>query len=413
MKKLIALTLALCMVLCLLSGCGTKAEETPEEAPTAEIVDTLPETPEAAPEVTPEATPEPAGIGLGGTGYETFPADMVVATVNGTEVTWMEYFYWLRYYTMYIQQLAGQYGMILDGWDAHDLSGENTNAQVVLMNAQANIIRDHAIRTETAKLGVELTEEDLAELASLYNTNADQVVGNGDGEATEEELISFEGYLASEMFVDKDFFNSFNSVTMLNQRGFEAEFGEHGEKLSDEETLAFAEDNGLLAAKHILFLTVDSNTHEPLSDEEIAAKRQQAEDLYAQLSAVRDDPEALAALFDELTAEYTEDTGYAHYPDGYVFGEGEMVSAFEDTVKLLEIGGLSEVVESEYGFHIILRIPVDPNAVIGTDANGNDVTLRYAAATRQYDAELTAWTDAAEVVWSEGFETPDLAAIFG
>ncbi len=90
-----------------------------------------------------------------------------------------------------------------------------------------------------------------------------------------------------------------------------------------------------------------------------------------------------------------------------------MVAAFEDAVKLLEVGGLSEVVESEYGYHIILRIPIDPNAVIGTDANGNDVTLRYAAATQQYNAELTAWTDAAEVVWSEGFEDLDLAPIFG
>ena len=406
MKKLIALALALCLILCLLAGCGSKAEETPEETPAEENV-------EATPEATPEPTPEPAGIGLGGTGYETFPGDMVVATVNGTDVTWMEYFYWLRYYTMYIQQLAGQYGMILDGWDAHDLSGENTNAQVVLMNAQANLIQDHVVRTETAKLGVELTEEDRTELEAIYNTNADQVTGNADGEVTEDELLSFEGYLASEMYVDKDFFNSFNAVSMLSQRGFEAEFGQNGENLSDEAALAFAEDNGLLAAKHILLLTVDPDTREPLSDEEIAEKRQRAEDLYAQLSAVRDDPDALAALFDQLTAEYTEDTGYAHYPEGYFFGEGEMVAAFEDAVKLLEVGGLSEVVESEYGYHIILRIPIDPNAVIGTDANGKDVTLRYAAATQQYNAELTAWTDAAEVVWSEGFEDLDLAPIFG
>ena len=52
-------------------------------------------------------------------------------------------------------------------------------------------------------------------------------------------------------------------------------------------------------------------------------------------------------------------------------------------------------------------------AVIGTDANGNNVTLRYAAATQQFSAQLGAWVDAAEVVWSDGFETPDLQAIFG
>ena len=46
-------------------------------------------------------------------------------------------------------------------------------------------------------------------------------------------------------------------------------------------------------------------------------------------------------------------------------------------------------------------------------ANGNDVSLRYAAANRQYSAMMQSWIDGAEVVWNEGFETPDMAAIFG
>ena len=112
-------------------------------------------------------------------------------------------------------------------------------------------------------------------------------------------------------------------------------------------------------------------------------------------------------------AENTEDNGYASYPDGYVFSEGEMVQEFEDGVKALEIGGLSDIVESSYGFHIILRIPIDPNAVIGTDNTGKDVTLRYAAATQQFNQDLADWSEAAEVVWSDGFEIPDLAAIMG
>ncbi len=404
MKKLFALLLALCIVLSMLSGCGQKTEA--EEVPAAETGETVVSDAAADPDA-------PAGIALGGTGYAAYPGETVVATVNGTDVTWTEYFYWLRYFTLYIQQLAGQYGFVLDGWDAYDLSGDNTNAQVVLMNAQSTLTQDHALRTELEKLGVELTEEDEAELESIFDQNADQATGNADGETTDEERAAFEAYLASEMFMDKDFFNAFNAVSLLSQRGFEVKYGANGENLSEEDTLAFAEENGLLAAKHILLLTVDETTREPLSEEEIAEKHQRAEDIYAQLSAVQDDPAALEALFDELTAEYTEDTGYAYYPDGYVFGAGEMVQAFENAVKSLEIGGLSEIVESEYGYHIILRIPVDPNAIIGTDANGNNISLRYAAATQLYSSDLAAWTEAAEVAWNEGFETPDLAAIFG
>lgn len=430
MKKLIALLMCLCLVLGVLAGCGqgtAESDATEEAAAETETVDTAVEEETAEADAAeaeeaaeaddaaaePEETAEPAGVGHGGTGYETYPADMVVATVNGTDVTWMEYFYWLNYYTDYVQQFAAQYGVVLDGWDAYDLSGDNTNAEVVIMNAQTNIVQDHVIRTETEKLGVELTAEDEAELEAVFDQNADMATGDGDGETTDEERQAFEAYLADEMYVDKDFFHAFNAVYLLSQRGFEIEYGENGVNFSDEDTLTFAEDNGVLAAKHILLLTVDPETYEALSEEEVAEKLATAEDLLAQLQAVQDDPEALAALFDELTAEYTEDTGYAAYPDGYVFSEGEMVAAFEEAVKAMEIGGLSEVVESEYGYHIILRIPVDPDAVIGTDSNGNEISLRYAAASQQYNAQLAAWAEAAEVVWSDGFETPDLAAIFG
>lgn len=409
MKKIIALTIALCLMLSVFAGCGQSTVEYYDEDETAEAVENTAETVPSG--QTAEA--EVISIGQGGTGYETYPADMVVATVNGTDITWMEYFYWLRYYTQYVVQVAGQYGIVLSDWDGNDLSGENTNAEVVLMNAQANMIQDHVIQTETAKMGVELSAEDEAEILAVFEQNADGVVGDGDGVATEDEIAAFEDYLASEMFVDRAFFDQFNATALLSQRGFETEYGANGEDYPDEETLAFAEDNGLMGAKHILLTTVDTSTMEALSDEEIAEKRAVAEDLLAQLQAVQDDPEALEALFDELAAEYTEDTGYASYPDGYVFSEGEMVQEFEDGVKALEVYGLSDIVESSYGYHIILRIPVDPDAIIGTDSYGNDVSLRYVAATQQFTAQLSAWVDAAEVVWSEGFETPDLAAIFG
>ena len=250
-------------------------------------------------------------------------------------------------------------------------------------------------------------------LLDIVLQNADSVTGDGDGEATEEEIALFETYLQEMLNVDRAFFDQFNTISLLSQLGFEYQFGAAGEKLSDEDTLAYAEDSGLLGAKHILLLTVDADTREALDDEAIAEKRALAEDLLAQLQAVQDDPAALAALFDQLTAEYTEDTGYAYYPEGFVFGEGEMVQAFEDAVKSLEIGGLSDIVESEYGYHIILRTSIDPDAIIGTDSNGNEVSLRYAAATQLYSSEIQDWVDTAEVVWNEGFETPDLAAIFG
>ncbi len=62
--------------------------------------------------------------------------------------------------------------------------------------------------------------------------------------------------------------------------------------------------------------------------------------------------------FDELMAEYTEDTGSAEHPNGYLFTEGEMVEEFENAVKALKIGKISNLVKSDYGYHIIMRLPL-------------------------------------------------------
>ena len=42
------------------------------------------------------------------------------------------------------------------------------------------------------------------------------------------------------------------------------------------------------------------------------------------------------------------------YPGGYTFGRGEMLVAFENAAFSLEKGEMSDVVESENGYHIIL-----------------------------------------------------------
>lgn len=104
-------------------------------------------------------------------------------------------------------------------------------------------------------------------------------------------------------------------------------------------------------ADHILLTTVDSTTNQPLSEEEIAKKKQTAEDLLSQLQSAQDMP----ALFAQLADEYSEDPGRKASPNGYIFQSGEFVAPFEEAVKTLEPGQLSGLVESDYGFHIILR----------------------------------------------------------
>ena len=150
--------------------------------------------------------------------------------------------------------------------------------------------------------------------------------------------------------------------------------------------------------KHILLKTVDSQ-NQPLSDEEIAAQRALAEDILAQLQAA--EGEELPVLFDELMNEYSEDgrdeNGDLYSPDGYTAVPGDMVTEFEEASLALPIGGLSGIVESSYGYHIILRGEVaDPES--------------YADDCRVYlmDKELRALTKTAEITRTAELDALDV-----
>lgn len=103
-------------------------------------------------------------------------------------------------------------------------------------------------------------------------------------------------------------------------------------------------------AKHILILTTDSVTKQPLSSEEQENAKKLADEVYKKVQNGGD--------FDALMNEYSQDPGLATNPDGYVFTDNEMVAEFQDGVDSLENGGVC-MVESSYGYHIIKRLAID------------------------------------------------------
>ena len=60
-----------------------------------------------------------------------------------------------------------------------------------------------------------------------------------------------------------------------------------------------------------------------------------------------------------MIEEYNTDPGMETYTTGYYFGEGQMVEPFEEAAYSLENGQISELVESDFGYHIIKRLPLD------------------------------------------------------
>ncbi len=112
-------------------------------------------------------------------------------------------------------------------------------------------------------------------------------------------------------------------------------------KASDKEVKKFL-DEKYIRVKHILFATSG------LSLEETEGKKKLAEDILKKLKT--------GSNFDKMLQTYGEDPGMTISPEGYLFTKGEMVEAFEKAAFNLEVGQLSNVVETEYGYHIIKRV---------------------------------------------------------
>jgi hypothetical protein len=105
---------------------------------------------------------------------------------------------------------------------------------------------------------------------------------------------------------------------------------------------------------------------------------------------------------------FCEDTGKEAYPDGYVFVPGTMVPEFESAVLSLEEYQVSDPVKTDYGYHVIMRLPLDPDAVIEYSNDGTPLTARSKAANDAYGKALQDYFDGLTVEYAEGFEAPKL-----
>lgn len=122
--------------------------------------------------------------------------------------------------------------------------------------------------------------------------------------------------------------------------------------VTDEEVKKYYDEhldaltNSQVKASHILFMTKNPETQEDLSEDEKAKKKESAEKV---LKLAKD-----GGNFAELAKTYSEDTGSAvNGGDLGYFDKYTMVKPFSDAAFSMKPGEISEIVESEFGYHII------------------------------------------------------------
>lgn len=118
---------------------------------------------------------------------------------------------------------------------------------------------------------------------------------------------------------------------------------------ADDEIKQYISDN-YLHAKHVLISTKDSETGEEYDEEKLAEAEKTANEVLEKAENGED--------FDALVTEFGEDPGMESNPDGYYFGDGEMVAEFEEATKSIEPGEIT-MCKSDFGYHIIQRLPID------------------------------------------------------
>ena len=288
-----------------------------------------------------------------------YPGSTVMFTVNGSDVTAEEYLFWLAQYTDQASAYLTSMGNVEGDqsiWDMDFYNG-TTAGESVKQTAQQYAILYNVVTAHGEEGGYTYTDEDKADFQESLSAQVEQMGGDE----------VFETWLKS-MCLTREGFENMSSVTYINQHMADGMYRE-GTDLAPTPT-----------------------TQEALPQEEIDQKRATAEDLLAQLQAITD-PAELETKFDELMNQYSEDTGLEANPDGYVFTSGQMVEPFEEGTRALDYGQISGIVESDYGFHIILRL--DPAEV---------ELIRSDWALNQLSQQSTQWVEEAEIVTTETYD---------
>ena len=379
MKRILALLTALTLSVGMLSGCGQK-ETTALEGEGAQ---TEVEVESVDLKAITDIFDYAAGI----------PADTVVGKVGEYDITAGSLLYWLNYNIEYMMNAAGTTTI---PWDSENPDGTTVGDN--MLTSAMEMAAYYRLVPELAKeQGVSVDEAITTELDGYMDELRD-VMGQN------EDLVKY--YLWMSLLTQEEFYRVYENGNLELQLE-EKFYGEGTEGYpTDAEVLAFAEETmGCYRAKHILLLTRDMEA-EPVLGEDgsysfpalepsvVAEKKALAEEIKAKLDSAADP----VALFDELMQEYSEDSGLAANPDGYTTYKGQMVSEFENTALALKDGEISDIVESMYGYHIILRLPLDP------------ADYREDLVSRRMGERSQKWVDEQGITTNEVYDTIDVGA---
>jgi peptidyl-prolyl cis-trans isomerase D len=321
-----------------------------------------------------------------------------VATINGHIVTVGAY---QRLYQQRVQSLRANYGGAIDDKMLQQLG--------IGQNILYGLIEEQAVIAEAERLGITVSDTELRE--RILRKPELQVNGQFMGDAAYQRLLQSQRPPIRIADFEDDVRHSIMSEKLLAattgwvrvpDAELDAEYRKRNEKVKVDLAIFTAAQfqKGLQATdaelaaqfashadsyrvpdkRRVKFLAVDADalrSKMTATPQEIAAKYEASKDLFSTPEQVRashilfktdgknDDAQkkkaedVLAKIkaggdFAKLANQYTEDdSGKGKGGDLDYFGRGRMDKAFEDAAFALKVGQVSDLVKSQFGFHII------------------------------------------------------------
>lgn len=274
----------------------------------------------------------------------------VLTIENQFEVGFDEY----RYYFM---SLKNSYSSTT--WDASQQESLKNNVVTALKN-------NYAVDLLAADNGITLTPEDEAAIDQEIAATADSLGGDADYQNALAQINATEGLYRTMLLHDR-----------LQSRLLYALYGD---------TLRDSIQEDYVRVKHVLLSFPDGETDH-------TATKQKAEEVLQKAKAGED--------FDKLVAEYGEDPGMVSNLDGYYFTTGKMVEEFEEASFALQPGEISDLVETSYGYHIILRLDMEEEYIKNHFA---EFVVNYGDTVTDYNNMIEEKVNEMEVSYGSQYE---------
>lgn len=254
----------------------------------------------------------------------------VAATVNGEEITLGQLEFMLRMNKSSVEASMTDESMweqeIEDGVTYRDKFKE-------LMIDQ--MVNTALIAQAAEKDGLKPSDK---EVESSYNELRTTINSDEDLKKSAEELGVTDEFLKSQAKTNlliQAYQNKFNEETKVSESEMEKYYEENKDSYKVDE----------VEASHILIKTTDDDGN-AMSDADKKKAKAKAEKILKEVKNGGD--------FAELAKKYSEDPGSAENGGSLgTFGKGQMVEPFEEAAFSMEPGEISDLVETDYGYHII------------------------------------------------------------